>query len=411
MSLEIIQIVPYLPPAASGVGDYAYLLARELRAAHGINTRFLVADEHWNGGAIIDGFPVDSIAHCGAAQLEKLLGVSKAAVPVMVHYVGYGYEKRGCPLWLMRGLESWKGKKSSHRLLVMFHELYAFGPPWRSSFWNSPVQRWITARLARLADRCRSNYRLAAMELERLAPNQAGRIEVSPVFSNFGEPAATQPLGARPAQAVICGAFLHGVDERSARKRIFEKACQLLGVEKVVFFGATESRFEITDVRTERRFVLSSASAASLLHDSRIGILEYPDHCLGKSGMFASYCAHGLVPVVVSSDGSRSHEVHHGIHYLRTVDIDGPLSLKEQQRIANNAHAWYRQHNLSATAQSVAQTIVALSTRSPASREHTRPFGERTRSSDLSAFDGRAGWTRTPRPAAAAGQARQPTRG
>ena len=47
---EIIQIVPYLPPSISGVADYAYLLARELRAKHDIRTCFLVCDPGWNGG-------------------------------------------------------------------------------------------------------------------------------------------------------------------------------------------------------------------------------------------------------------------------------------------------------------------------------------------------------------------------
>jgi hypothetical protein len=273
------------------------------------------------------------------------------------------------------------------------------------------VQRWITARLARLADQCRSNYRLAARELERLAPQQAGRIAVSPVFSNFGEPAATELLRARPSQAVICGTVLRGVDDRSARKRIFEKACRLLGIEKVVFFGATESRFQISDIATERRFVLSSASAAALLQQSRVGILEYPDHCLGKSGVFASYCAHGLLPVVVSSDGTRSHEVHPGVHYLRTTDIDGSVSLSRQQQIADNARAWYDQHSLSATAESVAETLFALTACPANAEERPIPVVEKGRASDLSIFDSRSGWTRTTRPATLrAARARQATR-
>src|ERR1051325_4758398 len=154
MSFELIQIVPYLPPALSGVGDYAFLLARKLRSAHGINTRFLVADGSWRGGPELDGFAVESIANGDPASLQKSLSAAGAAAPVILHYVGYGYEKRGCPLWLIRGLESWKRNHRVRRLLVIFHELYASGSPWQSSFWNSPVQRWITARLARLADEC-----------------------------------------------------------------------------------------------------------------------------------------------------------------------------------------------------------------------------------------------------------------
>ena len=102
-----------------------------------------------NGGA---GLPETLFANGDTATLQKSLSAPDATTPVILHYVGYGYEKRGCPLWLIRGLESWKRNHRVHRLLVIFHELYAAGSPWQSSFWNSPVQRWITGRLARLAD-------------------------------------------------------------------------------------------------------------------------------------------------------------------------------------------------------------------------------------------------------------------
>ena len=42
--MEILQIVPRLPPTISGVGDYSFLLAQELRRAHDIETRFIVGD-------------------------------------------------------------------------------------------------------------------------------------------------------------------------------------------------------------------------------------------------------------------------------------------------------------------------------------------------------------------------------
>ena len=358
--LQLVQIVPRLPPVPSGVGDYAYLLAHELRASHGIDTLFLVCDRSWNGGNDIDGFRVEQIENGNSDDLERRISAIPASAPVMLHYVGYGYQKRGCPLWLVQGLEAWKQKHFNRRLLAMFHELYAFGPPWRSSFWNSPLQRWITARLARLSDVCRSNYRLAAIELERLAPEQFGRIDVFPVFSNFGEPSKIEALQCRPPQGVICGTVLRNAKQTSARKRIFEKACRYLGIEKVVFFGASEAYFEIPDIPTERKYVLSPSAASALLLESRIGILDYPDHCLGKSGVFASYCAHGMLPVLVSSDGSAANEVRPGQHYLRTNDIDAPVSLSRQQSVASNACHWYGDHNLATTAASLAETIYRL---------------------------------------------------
>src|SRR5678809_1449918 len=47
----IVQIVPRFAPAICGVGDYARWLATKLERSHGINTRFVVGDPTWNGGA------------------------------------------------------------------------------------------------------------------------------------------------------------------------------------------------------------------------------------------------------------------------------------------------------------------------------------------------------------------------
>src|SRR5437879_828476 len=147
--MEILQIVPRLPPTISGVGDYSFLLAQELRRAHDIETRFIVSDPSWedsteraeNGNrkveSELDGFPVYRLQRRSADQLLFVLSAAGMAPTVLLHYVGYGYEKRGCPFWLVNGLEAWRKAQSSRRLVTMFHELFASGPPWRSSFWTS----------------------------------------------------------------------------------------------------------------------------------------------------------------------------------------------------------------------------------------------------------------------------------
>ncbi|MFZ4728709.1 MAG: glycosyltransferase family 1 protein, partial [Pseudanabaena sp.] len=69
--------------------------------------------------------------------------------PVLLHYVGYGYAKRGCPVWLVDGIQRWKNLYPDRLLVTMFHELHASGtPPWTSSFWLSPLQKNLVTRLA-----------------------------------------------------------------------------------------------------------------------------------------------------------------------------------------------------------------------------------------------------------------------
>ena len=54
---SLVQIVPILPPAISGVGDNAALLAEALRSAHGVETRFIVGDPAWRDQREGSGFP------------------------------------------------------------------------------------------------------------------------------------------------------------------------------------------------------------------------------------------------------------------------------------------------------------------------------------------------------------------
>jgi hypothetical protein len=72
---------------------------------------------------------------------------------LLLHYVGYGYAKRGCPLWLVAALRQWRQAKSSRRLVTMFHEVYASSNrPWNSQFWTSSTQKKIATDLVNCSD-------------------------------------------------------------------------------------------------------------------------------------------------------------------------------------------------------------------------------------------------------------------
>src|ERR1039458_5698476 len=101
--MEIIQIVPGLPPSIGGVADYSYLLARQLRAAHGVNTQFAVCDTDWkpeDGGQRteprcqtsdarpqIDGFRVYQLKERSAAELLRVLSAPGMPTTVLLQYV------------------------------------------------------------------------------------------------------------------------------------------------------------------------------------------------------------------------------------------------------------------------------------------------------------------------------------
>jgi hypothetical protein len=317
---EVIQIVPRLPPPAEGVGSFALSLAEALRGRHGISSRFVASA------------PPDA-----AGLSRRLAEEAGTERPVLLHYAGYGYHPRGCPRWLVDGLR--EHRRRGGRLVTMFHEVYAGGPPWRSSFWLSPLQRRLAAELARLSDGLVTSLSLYRRLLRRLAPERDA--VVLPVFSTVGEPAAVPPLAARPRRLVVFGG-------PGARGRIYgrlaaqlEAACRALAVEEVWDVGP--GRVEAGPLALPRR-VLGEVAAGELggiLLGSFAGFTAYSTAFLGKSTAFAAYCAHGLLPVCAPG-GRRADDPPPPFWPAGRA----PESPREAQAAADQACAWYAGHTL-----------------------------------------------------------------
>lgn len=265
--MELIQIVPRLSPAPEGVGGYAAALAAELRDQLGIETRFAT------GGAL------------------------PAGSTVLLHYANYGYQARGCPVSLVRGLLSWKRSAAGRRLVIIFHEVYASGPPWRSSFWTSPLQRRLAAALARAGDGAVTSLELYAGLLKRLAPGV--EVHVSPVFSTVGEPERVPALSERSPTMVIFGG--PGARERAygEGQEALAAACRTWGIEEVLDIGPALSSVpaHVESIPVQTLGPLPASEVSRLLLGSFAGFLAYPSGFLPKSTIFAAYCAHGLLPV------------------------------------------------------------------------------------------------------------------
>jgi hypothetical protein len=145
----IVQIAPQLPPAVDGVGDYSWQLAGHWPVAE-TRFRFLVlhgaeATRAHAADADVSAFAPD------ASSLHEALEKSGARVAVL-HYVGYGYQPKGIPVWLPAALEEWRHEGSARRLVTMFHEMYATSSPLRSPFWVKPWAQRIMQRLVNASD-------------------------------------------------------------------------------------------------------------------------------------------------------------------------------------------------------------------------------------------------------------------
>lgn len=365
MTQSIVQIVPALPPSIGGVGDYALQLACQLRQHSDWEIRFLVGNATWSGPSTIAGFPVHRLEVATADRLCEQLHRDRAQT-VLLQYSGYGYAKRGCPQWLISGLRRWLQQGQTRRLVTMFHEIYAAGPPWSSAFWLSRKQRSLSEQLVKLSADCLASRADYARQLQVWQSPQQPPAIALPVFSNVGEPADLAPLASRPRQLAIFGAS-------STRLRIYQQAlpplqqiCQQLQIEQIVDIGPPIEGTLPTIGETPVAIAgaLPAAEVSQLLAKSVVGMVHYPTNFLAKSGVFAAYCAHGLLPIVVTD---RSLKATDGLmpvtHYWpvelarrdlklhRKTDRNQPLTLDQAQTIAQQARAWYQLHCLAQQAE------------------------------------------------------------
>jgi hypothetical protein len=337
----IVQIVPHLPPPFEGVGTYAAALAGALAAEFNVETRFVIGDPRWSGRT---GNGVRPVPARTADALTAALGGETTA---LVHYVNYGYQSRGCPIWLVEGLARWRAGAPHRRLVAMFHEVWASGPPWRSSFWLQPLQRRLAAAVA-------GTSRAAVTSLElygnAIRPLTSGRdVRVLPVFSTLGEPVAVSPLEKRARRIVVFGGA--GVRRRAYGRFLpaLAEAASGLAAEEICDIGpALDLPPRAGNVPIRPLGVLPSEEVSEILLDSTAGFLAYPPDFLPKSTIFAAYCAHGVLPVCAWNRHPQDGPVAAGRHYWRgSWTGSGGTGSGELQAIASAAHGWYGDHTLS----------------------------------------------------------------
>lgn len=356
-SKNVTVIVPRLPPSVDGLGDYGLILARQMRHDFGITTEFIVADPDWNGETLIEEFKVKKLKERSASALYECL---TSADTVLLHYVGYGYAKRGCPVWLVSALSTWHNSSHEKKLITMFHELFAFGPIWTSQFWTSPIQRWLVFRLSRLSDHCLTSKNTYASILKSYSANRHTIIDVLPVFSNVGELGKPSDLDARKKNLVVFGSA--GLRSRVYKESHNElkRTIREMNIEKVIDIG-TPLPFKIEpldDVEIQVMGNLPGDLVSEILSDSIVGFFNYPPGYLAKSGVFASYCSHGVIPIGHWKSSQISDGVEEKVHFWLVDRYGQKMNLKDGQVAANNAFTWYQGHRLSVQAKKFADFLV-----------------------------------------------------
>jgi hypothetical protein len=342
----VVHLTPELQPMVGGIADYAAILGRAM-TGH-TPQHYLVASHaapaHRLG--IRASFP-QALVLDSTGSNDLLRGLRDLdAETVLLHYSGYGYAPRGAPFWLVERLGCWKKHRAHHRLIVMFHETWASGLPWQTSFWLSPLQQWCVTRIARLADAVVTNTSYYRSRLEPLL-RPGTPIQVQPIFSNVGEPDAVPAFAERES---ICVLFGRGTTRRRTNERFrrYFDELGILGIERLIEIGVEP---EIT-AGLEWPFPVESlgprkiGEISAIMARVKYGLFDCPVHVAGKSGVLAALAAHGIVPIHPEGEGTFD-----GLEFGRdTLNISAGAHVSDwtpaQAPDGASVRAWYRKHRL-----------------------------------------------------------------
>ena len=382
----LIQIVPRRTAEPNGVADYALALACALRERSGIGSIFLSATSSAEAAPKQDEWRTIPIARRAEDLVGTLSSLSEETrvYAVLLHFAGYGYQKRGIPLWLAGGLKDLRRRRPGVPLLTIFHELYATGRPQQSAFWLCPVQQQIARSILKLSSAAITPTNLSRRRLEKwLSGNNGKAITTMPVFSNVGEPGRGLHPFARAPTAVIFG--LTGVEDRlfGIYRSGLERVVPALGIESILDVGPRSSSLPSTlaGAPVISKGALPPTVVSRLLQEARFGIVAYPVDVIGKSGVFAAYAAHGVVPIVLSDadrlaslDGLRPNE-----HFLDGIRFSTGQSAGDLDSIQSELFDWYTSHALPAQADCLAKLIKASPLQAGANNNRERPVSNCSR--------------------------------
>jgi hypothetical protein len=306
--------ISFIPPGSGGVRDFASLIGTPL--------------------------------HAPLVELTQSTDTSGMRGDfALLHFSGYGFQKRGVPTWLVGRVRSLRSQFKS--VGVVFHELFATGPVWGSAFWLHGYQKRIATQLLMLSDFWLANREKSAQWL--LEQRAATPHRVLPVISNVGEPASIE--GPRERRVVVFGSpVMRAQVYRWADGEIFRSAQRHgLAIHDIgPGFDDAELGQRLAQEKVVAHGKLPADEVSAALSTAAYGALVYPTDYASKSGIFAAYSSHGTCPILLCrkydevNDGLRSN-----VHYAAGFEaLENPAL--DAQAIGRQARGWYEPHGLDA---------------------------------------------------------------
>lgn len=264
-----------------------------------------------------------------------------AGTAILLQFTPLAYSRVGLPWGVLRRV-LWS-RLRGNAVVTYFHELpFTNGNTWKRQC-AVMLQRAFCMLLAGFSDQAVLNQDVGLRWLGRLRPGSP------PIFlpscSNVGESLHVPPPRARPDQVVIFGS-------PGKRRHAHQLIAELGGYRRL--FGATVTVLDIGEPLTlpvslheevDSLGSLPPDEVFAYLLQCRYGFFYSEPHQFSKSGVFAAYCAAGVVPIIAYHASGESP------FFLTSQQlIRRSASSEAVDRIWRNCRSWFARYSAKACA-------------------------------------------------------------
>jgi len=314
---NIIQIVPTYPPNIGGVGHYAKLLAQKF-TKKGIKSKFLVSD-------LSDCKKMNNVELFGKKTL-KLSNLLKNynSKEIILHFSGYGYAARGLCFDLIKYIKDWKQRDKKHRLITIFHEIYARGPAFRMSFWTYFPQKYLAKNLLKLSDAVITTNKENQLILNSFTKNKRKKIAII-----FG--------GIFQKKTLYKNIFLN--------KDRYYNLLSKLSIKQILDVGPQVKNLKkIINIPIKAVGIKSKKFISNLFSEAKVGLIFYPISQMPKSGIVAAYASHGILIInFCEKKIYKNNEFIPDTHFVADNLTKHNLNY---QKIADKSYKFYKKNNI-----------------------------------------------------------------
>lgn len=146
---RVVFILPQMPPAHCGLGDYSMILLEHMAMTP--PPKILVMHGAAETNAAHPELDVEQLPRRREGLLQRLRELK--ANRVFVQYVAQGFQSRGCPLWFLGALRQWRMQTTDACLVVMCQELWFEPAVWKPDWMLQRFHRRALRQLAGVVDR------------------------------------------------------------------------------------------------------------------------------------------------------------------------------------------------------------------------------------------------------------------